>query len=138
MNYLLDTCVLSEFLKKQPFQKAIDWVTTQDEESLYVSVLTFGEIRKGVSRLPDSRRRSELSAWLDSVIERYDARALPIDKATAISWGDLKSGLESKGIVLPAIDSLIAATAIEHNLTFVTRNEPDFAPTGVKILNLWQ
>jgi predicted nucleic acid-binding protein len=138
MNYLLDTCVLSEYLKKQPNTDVIDWVEEQLEESLYLGVLTIGEIRKGISRLPESRRRSQLAEWILSVVKRYDNRILPIDIAVVTTWGDLKAALELKGIILPAVDSLIAATALENDLTVVTRNESDFEPTGVKILNIWK
>lgn len=138
MNYLLDTCVLSEYLKKQPFQEVVGWVDEQPEESLYLSVLTIGEIRKGVSRLPESQRRLELANWLPTIVQRYANRILPIDLATVTTWGDLKATLELKGVILPAIDSLIAATALEHDLTIVTRKEVDFEPTGAIILNIWE
>jgi predicted nucleic acid-binding protein len=138
MNYLLDTCVLSEFLKKQPDQNVTSWVAAQFEQSLYLSVLTIGEIQKGIARLPDSRRKTALADWLNGVIERYGFRILPIGIETAIVWGDLKAALENRGVLLPAIDSLIAATAIKHDLTIVSRNVTDFSPAGVDVLNIWE
>ncbi len=137
MNYLLDTCVLSEFLKKVSDDRILDWVNEQDEESLYVSVLAIGEIQKGIAKLVASKRRSELEHWLESVVRRYDQRILPFTVTTANLWGKMKAQLETNGRLLPVIDSLMAATALEHDLTIVTRNEGDFEPTGVKILNLW-
>ena len=138
MNYLLDTCVLSEFLKKQSDPRILSWVAAQEEETLYVSVLAIGEIQKGIAKLQASKRRSELERWLDSVVLRYGTRILPFEIATANLWGKMKADLEAKGRVLPVIDSLMAATALEHGLTIVTRNEDDFEPTGAKVLNLWQ
>src|SRR5207248_532071 len=138
MNYLLDTCVLSEFLKKQSEQKVINWVNGQFEQSLYLSVLTIGEIKKGIARLAPSKRKTALDEWLDGVVERYGVRILAIGIETATVWGNLKAGLENRGIILPAIDSLIAATALKHDLIIATRNTTDFLPSGVKVLDLWQ
>ena len=137
MKYLLDTCVLSEFLKKQYNEDVISWVDRQIEETLFLSVLTIGEIRKGVARLPRSKRKTELADWLDDVVVRYNARLLPVTLETAKTWGDLMATLEPRGRVLPLIDSLLAATALEHDLTIVTRNDTDFTLTGAKVLNIW-
>lgn len=137
-GYLLDTSSLSEFLKKAPNDSVIRWFTDTDEQQHFVSTLTIGEIQKGISRLGHSRRRTELKRWLAQVIDRYLDRLLPIGLTTARVWGDLLADLEGRGRRLPVIDSLLAATAVEHNLTIVTRNEEDFTPAGVKILNLWR
>lgn len=137
MSYILDTCVLSEFLKKNPEPKVIEWFEGQVEASLYLSVQTVGEIQKGITRLIPSKRRTQLELWLETIIYRYDRRILPISVAVAVNWGTLKGSLETKGTVLSVIDGLIAATALEHGLTVVTRNESDFTPTGAKILNIW-
>jgi toxin FitB len=138
MNYLSDTCALSEFLKKTPDEKVIEWFENQIEDSLFISVLTIGEINKGISKLPPSKRKTELETWLESILFRYDKRILPISLNIATRWGNLLGELEPKGRVLPIIDSLIAATALEHDLTIITRNESDFADTGAKVLNIWQ
>ncbi|NJM54301.1 MAG: type II toxin-antitoxin system VapC family toxin [Blastocatellia bacterium] len=138
MNYLSDTCALSEFLNKKPDPKVIEWFEKQIEDALFVSVLTIGEINKGIVKLPASKRKTELETWLKSILFRYDKRILPISLSIATRWGRLLGELEPKGRVLPIIDSLIAATALEHDLTIITRNESDFADTGVKILNIWE
>ncbi|MGH9801380.1 MAG: type II toxin-antitoxin system VapC family toxin [Blastocatellia bacterium] len=138
MGYLLDTCVLSEFKKKQPEQKVIDWLDAQVEETLFLSVVTVGEIQKGISRLPASKRQAELEIWLDELIYRYDERVLLLDTGVMRQWGELTGALEKQGRTLPLLDSLIAATSLAHDLILVTRNEPDFAATNVIILNPWK
>lgn len=137
MNYLLDTCVFAEYQNKKPNQKIIDWVTSQTEESLFISVLTIGEIEKGIARLPVSKRRTNLSDWLESLIHRFDKRVVPLEAEVMRRWGTLCGTLEERGRVLPVIDSLIAATSLTHNLTIVTRNVDDFSGTGCRILNIW-
>lgn len=137
MNYLLDTCLLSEFMKPRENRGVIDWFDAQNDETLYISVLAIAEIRKGVLKLGTSKRATELRAWLDAVVVRFDARILAFDISMANRWGELKAGIESKGRPMPVIDSLIAATALARDLTLVTRNESDFADTGVKIYNPW-
>lgn len=138
MSYLLDTCVLSEFKKKQPEKKVIAWLEAQIEESLFLSALTIGEIQKGIASLPASRRRTDLEIWLENVTYRYDRRILPLDTGVMRTWGKLTGALETQGRVLPFLDSLIAATALNHKLILVTRNESDFAGTGATVLNIWK
>jgi len=138
MKYLLDTCTLSEFLKKLPDENVLEWFRGHDEESQYISVLTVGEIQKGISKLARSKRKSELQAWFESVLSRYDGRILAVSLETANLWGNLKADLETQGAPTPVIDSLLAATALEHGLTIVTRNEDDFAATNAKVLNIWK
>lgn len=137
MVYLLDTCVISEFTKKRPEPRVISWLNEVDEESTYLSALTVGEIQRGISRLPKSDRRTVLNEWLGTTIDRYDERILSVDTAVMRRWGKLTGRLESKGRVLPVVDSMIAATALEHALSLVTRNEEDFFATGVPVLNIW-
>lgn len=137
MNFLLDTPVFAEYQNKKPNQKVITWVESQTEESLFISILTVGEIEKGIARLPISKRRSNLSTWLDQLIHRFDRRILSLDVELMRRWGALCGGLEEKGRVLPVIDSLIAATSLTHNLMIVTRNVDDFAGTGCTAINVW-
>ncbi|MGH9898686.1 MAG: type II toxin-antitoxin system VapC family toxin [Pyrinomonadaceae bacterium] len=138
MSYLLDTCILSEFKKKRPEQKVISWLDAQLEESLFLSALTIGEIQKGITLLPTSKRRTDLENWLESIIYRYDARILPLNTEVMQRWGELTGKFEQKGRVLPFLDSLIAATALAHGLVLITRNENDFAGTGVTVMNIWK
>jgi len=138
MRYLLDTCTLSEFLKKTSNKNVLKWFRDHAEETQYISVLTIGEIQKGISRLERSKQKAELQVWFESVLARYDGRILPINLETANIWGKLKADIENRGVPLPLIDSLLAATALEHDLTVVTRNEADFSPANVKVLNIWK
>lgn len=138
MSYLLDTCVLSEFFKKQPNQHVIDWVEDESEPSQYISSLTVAELKKGITRLVRSRRKTELERWFGRTMIRFESRIINFDTATAYRWASMIAALESKGRPMPVIDSLIAATALEHNLTLVTRNESDFADTGASVLNIWK
>ena len=138
MNYLIETCVFSEYRKKAPEPKVIDWINGNADESLYLSVLTIGELEKGILRLPDSTRKTDLIEFLETLIIRFDQRVLNLDISVMRKLATLVSDLESKGRVLPIVDSLLAATAIAHDLTIVTRNEGDFIGTNVAILNPWQ
>jgi tRNA(fMet)-specific endonuclease VapC len=139
VSYLLDTCVVSELVAKRPNPRVIQWIDQTDETDLYLSVLTIGEIRKGVEKLPDSERKSMLDLWLrDQLLVRFKDRLLPIDAHVMLQWGQLTGVLEMEGKTMGAIDSLIAATALHGGLTLVTRNEADFQHTGVPILNLWR
>lgn len=138
MNYLLDTCVISELTTKRPNEKVIKWVDSQVEERLYLSAITIGEIMKGIEKLANSQRKESLTAWLeDELLERFSGRLVDLDVAVFLVWGQLTARLELAGKKMPAIDSLIAAIAIQGDFILVTRNVGDFTDTGVKILNPW-
>jgi predicted nucleic acid-binding protein len=139
MNWLLDTCVLSELVKKAPRQRVLDWLATQPEDSLFVSVLSVGEIEKGIARLPASDPRSRaLSDWLETrVIPRFGSRLLPLDLDVLRRWGRQAGRLERAGRPAPALDGLLAATAQVHELQMATRNVAAFAPWGVDCHNPW-
>ncbi|MBO1057000.1 MAG: type II toxin-antitoxin system VapC family toxin [Dolichospermum sp. JUN01] len=138
MTYLLDTCLISELVAKQPNQKVLDWVDAQVPETLYLSVITIGEIAKGICKLTPSKRKESLTTWLNETLpNRFEHRILTIDVSTMVLWGNLICQLEQNGRPLPAMDSLIAAIALQHSLSLVTRNEKDFAGTGVVIINPW-
>jgi len=138
MTYLLDTCLISELVAKQPNQKVLDWVDAQMPERLYLSVITIGEIAKGICKLTPSKRKESLTTWLNETLpNRFENRILTLDVSTMVLWGNLIGQLEQNGRPLPAMDSLIAAIALQHSLSLVTRNEKDFAGTGVVIINPW-
>ena len=137
-GFLLDTNVISELVKPRPEPRVTAWIDATDESLLYVSVLTMGEIRKGVTSLLDSARRVALEAWLDSVLAlRFAHRTLPIDQAVADRWGRLAAEAAVAKSPLPVIDGLLAATALQHDLTLVTRNTRDVARTRVPLFNPW-
>lgn len=137
-GFLLDTNVISELVKPKPESKVTTWIDSIDEDLLYLSVLTLGEIRKGIASLSDASRRVTLEAWLNSDLTfRFAERILPIDRAVADRWGRLAADAASAKSPLPVIDGLLAATALDQNLTLVTRNTRDIAVTGVSVFNPW-
>jgi predicted nucleic acid-binding protein len=139
MRYLLDTCVISELIKKKPDKKVIEWIEGCAEEMLFLSVLTIGEIQKGIARLSEASRKASLQSWLDSQLrERFSDRILAITEDVALTWGIIQGEAELKGKPLPTIDGLIGATAICNNLTIATRNEKDILTSGARIFNPWQ
>ena len=138
MSFLLDTAVVSELVGKNPSGAVLKWIDGQDEASLYLSVLTIGEIEKGVARLSASARRSRLQSWVRrDLVERFGGRLLPIDTRTAARWGSIAGESERRGKPLPVIDCLIAATALVHGLAVATRNVGDFKRCGATCVNPW-
>ena len=138
MNYLLDTCVLSEFVKKSPNQNVIQWIEKCDEDTLYLSVLSIGEIQKGIAKLADVHRKTIIQTWLETDLRnRFAERLIPVNEEIAITWGTVQGEAEANGITLPTIDGLLSATALTCNLIIVTRNGKDMITTGVKIFNPW-
>jgi predicted nucleic acid-binding protein len=138
MSYLLDTSAVSEVVKPTPDAAVIEWLTQADEEALFLSVLTIGELEKGVAKLADGKRRTRLRAWVRrDLVVRFAGRLLPIDLQVADRWGALVGESERKGVPLPVIDSLIAATCLVHGLTAVTRNRTDFERCGVECFSPW-
>lgn len=139
MRYLLDTNVISELVARQPNGRVVTWVQSVDESLLHLSVITIGEIKKGIERLTNSPRRKRLATWLEQeLLERFKDQLVPLDVNTMLTWGQLTARLESAGRSLSAIDSLIAASAIQGDFVLVTRNISDFLSTGVKTFNPWE
>ena len=139
MRYLVDTCVISELIKKKPAKGVVAWVREQDELSLFVSVLTFGEIEKGIAKLDDERRRHTLRTWVDHDLKRrFAGRILTFDYETACRWGEISGKAERDGTPIPVLDGQLAATALIHGMTLVTRNTSDVAPSSVPVLNPWE
>ena len=135
MSYLLDTNVLSELRRKTPDAAVLAWFARRPASTLYLSVLTFGELRKGIEGVPDAKRRMALTDWLETDLPAFFAgRILPVDAQVADRWGRL---LSAAGRPLPAIDSLLAASAAQHGLSMVTRNSRDFADLGLDVINPW-
>lgn len=138
MNFLLDTCVISELVKAKPHTNVVKWVKSRREENLFLSSLTIGEIQKGISKLPASQKKDDLKSWLDyELITRFDRRILGIDVKVAQKWGEIQAISENDGLKLPTIDSLIASVAIVYDMTVVTRNVDDMKPSGAKLFNPW-
>lgn len=138
-GFLLDTNCVSELIRPRPDRRVMEWTDAANEASLYLSVLTLGEIRKGLATLPQGTRRTRLESWLEVDLKaRFHGRILPIDDAVADRWGLLTAEAKGKGRTLPVIDGLLAATALHHNLTVVSRNVSDFARARVLVLNPWE
>lgn len=136
MSYLIDTNVLSELRRRTPDPAVARWFADRPAGTLYLSVLTLGELRKGVERLADPARRLALLDWLETDLPAFFAgRVLAVDAAVADRWGHLQA---RAGRPLPAVDSLLAATALHHGLVLVTRNIRDVADLGAQVLNPWE
>lgn len=137
MNYLLDTCLLSELVKPAPERAVIDWLKKRSDASLFVSAMTLAELERGVARLTASRRKNELAVWLSATQRQFGSRALAFTAETASYWAPMCAQAEARGCPMAAFDSLIAATALEHGLTLVTRNTKVFSAAPVMLLNPW-
>lgn len=138
MSFLLDTCTISEPKQKHPNTKVLEWLNNQDESRLYLSVLTLGEIKKGIMRLESGKKKAELEKWLEKLRLRFTGRILPLSEKSFLVWGKMYGEFERKGIMRPAFDSLLESTALEHDLIFVTRNVKNFHNSAVTILNPWE
>lgn len=138
MKYLLDTCVISEIVKPKPNDNVISWLQAQTEDSLYLSVLTFGEIEKGITKASDKIRKKKLRLWLeDDLKKRFKGKIIPIDLEVSIKWGEVQAMTELQGKPMPAIDGLIAVSALVNNCTVVTRNISDMQQSSVELLDPW-
>ena len=135
MSYLVDTNVLSELRRKRPERAVVEWIGQRPRQSLHLSVLTLGEIRKGIEAVRDRPRKQALLDWLEVDLPNYFlGRLLPVDHAVADRWGRL---MAAAGRPVPVIDGLLAATAAQHDLALVTRNVKDFAGLGVTVIDPW-
>ena len=135
MSYLLDTNVISEIARTRPDNNVIKWFQSVPDDSLHLSVLTLGEIRKGVEKIKENERKEKLRLWLEhDLLVWFANRILPINEQVADKWGRLQN---HAGRPIPAIDSLIAATALHYDLRLVTRNGQDFQHPGLEIINPW-
>ena len=135
MSYLIDTNVVSELIRAKPEPRVVSWFNALPDAALYLSVLTLGELRKGVEKLPDTPRQEKLRLWLENdLLTWFGQNLLPVDARVADRWGRL---LAEAARPVPAIDSLLAATALQHDLRLVTRNEKDFKFPGLVVINPW-
>ena len=139
MKFLLDTCVISEVVKPRPNEKVITWMQENDEDQMYLSVLTFGEIEKGIEKAPDPAKKKNLQIWVENELkERFKHRILEIDMAVAARWGKEQGKGELAGKPMPTIDGLIAVSGLVHNCVVVTRNVADMQQSDVELLNPWE
>jgi hypothetical protein len=135
MSYLLDTNIISETTRQEPNRELMEWLEEIPHDSLYISVLTIGEIRKGIERLDSGKRRERLRIWLEhNLFEWFGDRVISINYSVADRWGKL---IAQMGRSVPTIDSLLAATALHYELRLVTRNEKDFEYPGLEVINPW-
>lgn len=136
MSYLIDTNVLSELRRREPNAQVVAWMQARPRQSLYLSVLSLGEIRKGIEGVADPAFRQTLTDWLEVELRHYFVgRLLDIDETVADRWGRVQA---ASGRSLPVIDGLLAASALQHDLSLVTRNTRDFEGLGVRLINPWQ
>ncbi|MCI5118621.1 MAG: type II toxin-antitoxin system VapC family toxin [Candidatus Electrothrix sp. LOE1_4_5] len=138
MNYLLDTCVISELVKPRPNTAVTDWLARIPADRLFLCSLTIGELKRGIMRLTDSKKKNRLMMWLETLLADYGDRILPVDRAVAEAWGIMQARAEDSGQRMSIIDGYIAATASAYQMTVVTRNEGDFSPSHQAILNPWK
>lgn len=138
MSYLLDTCVLSEFTRKDPHAGVVKWLDAQSEADLFLSVVVIGELARGVAQLADSAKKRRLHAWLyTDLCDRFQGRILPVSEAVALAWGEMTGRQARDGVQIGMADGIIGATAVTHSLVVVTRNTRDIARTGAAVFNPW-
>jgi toxin FitB len=138
VNFLLDTNVVSEWVKPRPNSGVVEWLATSDEDRLFLSVATLAELCYGVERLPIGRKSAQLREWLETELTgRFEGRVVTIDEVVAATWGKLLAKADAAGRPMGVMDGFLAATAAVHQMTLVTRNETDFAEAGIKTFNPW-
>jgi toxin FitB len=137
LKFLLDTNIISEIRKPVPSTRVLDWLSGITNEHLFISVVTLGEINRGITKLPAGKKKNDLIKWFDRVQEAYQYQTFSIDNDIALKWGELTARSEREGIILPVLDGLIAATAYVHGAILVTRNTKDFQSANIQVLNPW-
>ena len=139
MNWLLDTNVISEPTRRAPSAHVVDWLRSVPTSACHASIITLGEIRRGILRLPAGARRRKLEKWMREKFQpAFAGRILPLGEEEITAWAQMLAGMEKRGRSMPAIDSLIAATALARDLTIATRNTEDFAHSGARVFNPWR
>ncbi|MBI4831729.1 MAG: type II toxin-antitoxin system VapC family toxin [Candidatus Lindowbacteria bacterium] len=137
MSFILDTCAVSELRKPKPDAGFLSWFNDVSETDLFVSAITLGEIEYGIGLLETGRNKDRLMSWFEKVKESFGPRTLPVNAKVALRWGELRSLAKRKGLSIPVVDGLLAATAIECDYLFITRNVGDFNGTGAKVFSPW-
>jgi predicted nucleic acid-binding protein len=138
MKYLLDTSVITELISSRPNPDVVDFIDSLDQENIFLSAITIGEIAKAIQKLPNAARKQKLEKWLrEDLLVRFKGNIIALDTAIFIRWGELSAKLEGIGVEHPAIDSLIAATVLTHQMVLVTINETDFDNMEIEIVNPW-
>jgi len=139
LKYLLDTNIISEFVSKKPNQKVLDYVSSLDENDVYLSVITIGEIRFGIEKLDKEKQKKKiksLSDWLNNdLMQRFDGRVLDIDMKVMLKWGEINAQLQKIGKPMPIMDSLIASSCLAKEFVLITRNEKDFYSFEIEMVN---
>ena len=138
MRYLLDSCVLLEMIKSTPDANVIQWLQARKPHELFISAITWGELKRGVARLPQSKRRSELTLWLEQLEAGFKDRILAFDQQASEVWAQTTVLAEAQGKSMAAFDSIIAATARACECKLVTRNVRDFAHDDINVQDPWQ
>ena len=137
MRFLLDTCALSELVKRVPEPNVLTWMRARQNDELFISAITLAELQRDAAKLPVSRRRDDLSVWLQQLEAGFEDRVVPFTGAAAHYWDQMCVKAEAKGLSMAAFDSIIAATALEHGMALVTRNIRDFTQAPVVLINPW-
>ncbi len=138
MSFLIDTNVISEAVRPRPNQAVLNWIAGQEKSRLNISAVTVGEVRRGIERLQSGTKKAHLQNWLEELRFKFSGRILPLTEETFSIWGKMFVGFETRGLVRPVLDSLMEATALEHDLILVTRNVKNFQDSSVTILNPWE
>ncbi len=138
MTFLLDTNVISEWVKPRPDINVVAWLADVDEDRVFLSVASFAELRHGIERMPEGRRRERLTSWLaEDLPLRFEGRVVGIDRAVAEAWGVIVAHSQKAGATISAMDAFFAATAQQRDLTLVTRDVQDFGTLDIALLNPW-
>lgn len=139
MKYLLDTCVISELIKREPNKNVISWLQAQDEANLFLSILTFGELQKGIQKDPDQNRKKKLKIWIEEDLKkRFENRIIPIDLKVVTNWGFIQGLAELAGRTMPTLDGLIAVSGLTYNCIIATRNTSDMEQSTAELFNPWE
>jgi len=139
LSYLLDTDVVSEWVKPRPEPNVVAWFEAVDEDEVFMSVISFAELERGIELMPAGQRRDDLASWIaDDLTDRFAGRVLDVDRRVADAWGSVMARGQRSGRTLTVMDAFFAATAKSHDMTLVTRNVRDFDGLGVPVLDPWE